>query len=94
MTRWAIVPVVPDDGMLTNVYQEVGGSCHSCSPWNASDDDCRRVFADLLEVSPGNALLSEILAARDFVTANTDPAKRCNDLRLILDALAKLGPAL
>ena len=94
MTRFALVPADPTDEMLNNVYQEVGGSCHVCTPWNASDDDSRRVFADLLEVNPGNALLSEILAARDYVTANSVPAKRCNDLRLILDALAKLGPAL
>lgn len=66
-------------------------SAASGKPFGALVDACH---AALIEQSPGNALLSEILAARDYVTANTDPAKRCNDLRLILDALAKLGPAL
>lgn len=53
----------------------------------------QNTYAAMLAISPGNALLSEILAARDYVTATTIPADRCNDLRLILDALAKLGPS-
>ena len=83
MTRWALVPEdVTDDMLDTGIEAKESG------------EGCVYIFGAMLAASPANALLSEILAARDFVTANTVPADRCNDLRLILDALAKLGPAL
>lgn len=94
MTRWALVPVGPTDEMLNNVYQEVGGSCYVCSRWNASDDDSRRAFADLLEVSPGNALLSEILAMRDKILfAKKHSASAHNHECQLMILLNKLGPA-
>ena len=89
MTRWALVPAIQDDDMDL-AYRETWYAKKRC----IDDADSQDAYAAMIAASPGNALLSEILAERDYVTANTDPAKRCNDLRLILDALAKLGPAL
>lgn len=49
---WKLVPVEPTDAMLTEVDEEVGGSCYSCSKWNASHDDCQRVYAAMLSAAP------------------------------------------
>ena len=49
---WKLVPVQPTEEMLVNVDEEVGGSCHSCSAWRASEDDCKRVWAAMIEASP------------------------------------------
>jgi hypothetical protein len=49
---WKLVPVEPTDAMLAEVDEEVGGSCYSCSKWNASHDDCRRVYAAMLSAAP------------------------------------------
>lgn len=49
---FALVPVEPTEEMLTNVEEEVGGHCHSCTKWNASWDDCRRVYAAMLAAAP------------------------------------------
>lgn len=49
---WKLVPIEPTDAMLTEVEEEVGGSCYSCSKWNASWDDCRRVYAAMLSAIP------------------------------------------
>lgn len=49
---WKMVPVEPTDEMLGNVDEKVGGSCYSCSEWNASWDDCRRVYAAMLAAAP------------------------------------------
>ncbi len=93
MTRFALVPADPTDEMLDNVDQEVGGSCYVCRRWNASRDDSRRVFADLLAVSPGNTLLSEILAARDAINSTDNHRIQTYQTKRLLEALAKLGPS-
>jgi len=49
---WKLVPVEPTDDMLANVDEEVGGHCHSCTKWNASWSDCRRVYAAMLAAAP------------------------------------------
>lgn len=49
---WQAVPVEPTEEMLGDVEEKVGGSCHSCSEWNASWDDCRRVYAAMLRAAP------------------------------------------
>ena len=49
---WQLVPVEPTQEMLDNVDEYVGGSCYSCTPWNASDDDCKRVYAAMLASAP------------------------------------------
>lgn len=49
---WVLAPIEPTEEMLINVDEDVGGSCHSCSVWRASEDDCKRVWAAMVEAAP------------------------------------------
>lgn len=49
---YKLVPIEPTQGMLDNVDEKVGGSCYACSTWDASEDDCRRVYAAMLAAAP------------------------------------------
>lgn len=58
-----LVPREPTEDMLSNVDEEVGGHCHSCSKWSASWDDCRRVWAAMVAAAPAVAPLTLETAA-------------------------------
>lgn len=49
---WKLVPIEPTEAMLSDVDEEVGGHCYSCSAWSASWDDCKRVYAAMLAAAP------------------------------------------
>lgn len=48
-----VVPREPTDAMFDAARDEdVGGCCYSCSRWNCSEDDARRVYAAMLAAAP------------------------------------------
>ena len=73
---WKLVPVEPTDDMLANVDEEVGGHCHSCTKWNASWSDCRRVYAAMLAAAPQAPQPAQAVMAPEYAAAVRELAEQ------------------
>ena len=82
MTRWALVPEDVTDDMLDAGIEA-----------KDSGEGCVYVFGAMIAASPGYALLSEILAARDAINSTDNHRIQAYQTKRLLEALAKLGPA-
>ena len=97
MTRWALVPAVPTAEMIASgdAAGDWGYNESSEVPRHGRGyDGAFSVFGSMLCDSPGNALLSEILAARDAINSTDNHRIQTYQTKRLLEALAKLGPTL